>query len=139
MQGSHERQLEREGKSYRFGSYKYSAQTLYDRGILLSIDDFSPKQFDKVTVTISSDDVGVFEIALAHGGLAKTPIKLRLEDILEAQFVSRRSAYLLQQEYVAYCVNGPSRPQVGRQTVTLGDFARCNLNLLLHLINRKCV
>lgn len=112
MQGSHERQLEREGKSYRFGSYKYSAQTLYDRGILLSIDDFSPKQFDKVTFTISSDDIGVFEITLAHGGLAKTPIKLRLEDILEAQFV-------------------------GRQTVTLGDFARCNLNLLLHLINHK--
>ncbi|GAA5985464.1 hypothetical protein JCM10908_006986 [Rhodotorula pacifica] len=112
MQGSHERQLEREGKSYRFGSYKYSAQTLYDRGILLSVDQYSPKQFDKVTFTISSDDIGVFEIILAYGGTAKPSIKLRLDDILEAQFV-------------------------GRQTITLGDFARCNLNLLLHLINRK--
>ncbi|GAA5869494.1 hypothetical protein JCM3774_001467 [Rhodotorula dairenensis] len=112
MQGSHERQLEREGKSYRFGSYKYSAQTLYDRGVLLSVDDYSPKQFDKVTLTISSDDVGIFEVTLAHGATAKAPVKLRLDDILEAQFV-------------------------GRQTIALGDFARCNLNLLLNLINRK--
>ncbi len=115
MQGSHERQLEREGKSYRFGSYKYSAQTLYDRGILLSIDDFSPKQFDKVTFTISSDDIGVFEITLAHGGLAKTPIKLRLEDILEAQFVSRRSAYLLQGDCATDCVTDSFCRSVGKQ------------------------
>lgn len=91
MQGSHERQLEREGRSYRFGSYKYSAQTLYDRGVLLSVDSYSPRQFDKVTLTISSDDVGEFEFSLGLGAVKATPVKLRLDDILEAQFVSRGS------------------------------------------------
>lgn len=132
MQGSHERQLEREGKSYRFGSYKYSAQTLYDRGVLLSVDDYSPKQFDKVTITISSDDVGIFEVTLAHGNMAKSPIKLRLDDILEAQFVGRPAHVYGDAANTSHVC-----AQIGRQTIALGDFARCNLNLLLNLINRK--
>lgn len=140
LQGAHERQLEREGKSYRFGSYKYSAQTLYDRGILLSVDQYSPKQFDKVTMTISSDDVGEFEFNLAHGNSHMPPVKLRLDDILEAQFVrgARICGYHDDSE-MARLTCGISRSQVGRQTISLGETARCNLNLLLDLINRKYV
>lgn len=88
MQGMHQRQLDRSGKSYKYGSYKYSAQTLYDRGVLLSIDQFSPKQFDKISLTLSSDEVGVFEIEAAHMGAPVTTVEVKLEDLLESQFVS---------------------------------------------------
>ncbi|GAA5820379.1 hypothetical protein JCM10212_002727 [Sporobolomyces blumeae] len=112
MQGSHQRQLEKEGKSYKFGSYKYSAQTLYDRGVLLSIDQFSPKQFDKISLTVSSDEVGVFEVQASHLGQTVAAVELKLEDLLESQFE-------------------------GKQTIAIGSVAKCNLNLLVHLINRK--
>ncbi|GAA5951462.1 hypothetical protein JCM3765_005942 [Sporobolomyces pararoseus] len=112
MQGSHQRQLEKEGKSYAFGSYKYSAQTLYDRGILLSIDQFSPKQFDKISLTLSSNEVGTFELQVSHLDKTVAGVELKLEDLLESQFE-------------------------GKQTIAIGSVAKCNLNLLVHLINRK--
>ncbi|GAA5926398.1 Iqg1p [Sporobolomyces koalae] len=112
MQGSHQRQLEREGKNYAFGSYKYSAQTLYDRGILLSIDQFSPKQFDKINLTLSSNEVGTFELQVGHLDKTVAAIELKLEDLLESQFE-------------------------GKQTIAIGSVAKCNLNLLVNLINRK--
>jgi Ras GTPase-activating-like protein IQGAP2/3 len=87
MQGVHQRKLEKSGKHYKFGSYKYTAQTLYDRGILLSIDQYSPKQFDKISLTVSSDDIGVFEITAAYMGVPVTTVELKLEDLLESQFV----------------------------------------------------
>jgi Ras GTPase-activating-like protein IQGAP2/3 len=91
----HQRQLDRSGKSYKFGSYKYSAQTLYDRGVLLSIDQFSPKQFDKISLTFSSDEVGVFEIEASHMGSPVTTVEMRLEDLLESQFVSLLISFLI--------------------------------------------
>ncbi|GAA6016992.1 hypothetical protein JCM11491_006122 [Sporobolomyces phaffii] len=112
MQGSHQRQLEKEGKSYAFGSYKYSAQTLYDRGVLLSIDQFSPKQFDKISLTLSSNEVGTFELQVSHLDKTVAGVELKLEDLLESQFE-------------------------GKQTIAIGSVAKCNLNLLVHLINRK--
>ncbi|GAA5946128.1 hypothetical protein JCM3775_004155 [Rhodotorula graminis] len=112
MQASHERQLEKEGKRYAFGSYKYTAQKLYDQGILLSIDQYSPKQFDKVSITISSDEVGVFEVKAQYMGVAVTTVELKLEDLLEMQFV-------------------------GKQTLSIGDVAKTNLSLIIALINRK--
>ncbi|KAM0752532.1 hypothetical protein T439DRAFT_287203 [Meredithblackwellia eburnea MCA 4105] len=87
MQGAHQRQLEKEGKRYQFGSFKYSAQTLYDRGILLSIDQYSPRQFGNISLTISSDEVGVFEISAAYMGVQVTTVELKLDDLLEMQFV----------------------------------------------------
>lgn len=87
MQASHQRALEKAGKRYQFGSYKYTAQNLYDRGILLSIDQYSPKQFDKISLTISSDSVGVFEITAKFMGATVTTVELSLEELLEMQFV----------------------------------------------------
>lgn len=97
MQGMHQRQLDKSGKSYKYGSYKYSAQNLYDRGVLLSIDQFSPKQFDKISLTVSSNDVGVFEVTAAYIGVPVTTVELKLEDLLESQFVSERAETLRRQ------------------------------------------
>ena len=113
----HLRDLQRTGQSPQFGSYKYSAQDLYDKGILLSIDQFSPRQFDRIDVVISSDRVGVFTIEVhnsnsgSSGLIASTD--LRMEDLLQAQFENRVSLSLFD------------------------GMAKMNLNLLLYQINKK--
>ncbi|BGP43492.1 iqgap-related protein [Rhodotorula kratochvilovae] len=112
LQASHERQLDKEGKKYAFGSYKYTAQKLYDQKILLSIDQYSPKQFDKVSITISSDEIGVFEVKAQYMGVTVTTVEIRLEDLLEMQFA-------------------------GKTTLSIGDVAKTDLPLTIGLINRK--
>ncbi|KAI9624029.1 hypothetical protein H4Q26_017040 [Puccinia striiformis f. sp. tritici PST-130] len=61
-QWHHVRTLEKQGRKPKFGSYKYSAQRLYEKGILLSAKEFSPKQFDKLFIIISCDEVGIFKV-----------------------------------------------------------------------------
>ncbi|WAQ93373.1 hypothetical protein PtA15_18A433 [Puccinia triticina] len=138
-QWHHVRTLEKQGRKPKFGSYKYSAQRLYEKGILLAAKDFSPKQFDKLFVIISCDEVGIFKVEVrfmdklvkgtsngngssnnnnqlastsSHAGNHKDGIdELRMEDLLEDQFS-------------------------GKQSLNL-EIVKLNLNLLLHLINRK--
>jgi len=126
-QWHHLRTLEKQGRKPKFGSYKYSAQRLYEKGILLSAKDFSPKQFDKLFIIISCDEVGIFKVEvrfmdkLVMGSNSNnTPSnsnhkdgidELRMEDLLEDQFS-------------------------GKQSLNL-EIVKLNLNLLLHLINRK--
>ncbi|KAI0068683.1 hypothetical protein BV25DRAFT_1792222 [Artomyces pyxidatus] len=113
----HLRDLQKSGKSPQFGSFKYSAQDLYDRGILLSIDQFSPRQFDKINIVFSSNQLGVFNIEVFNTALGITnrvaSADVRLEDLLQAQFQDRASLSLF---------NG---------------LAKFNLNLLLYQINKK--
>lgn len=92
LQGVHQRSLEKEGKHYAFGSYKYTAQTLAERGILLSIDPYSPKEFHKISLTISSSEVGIFEVKAAYLGVTVTTVELELGELLEMQFVSPASS-----------------------------------------------
>lgn len=76
------------GKKSKFGSFKYTAHDLYERGILLSVNQYSPRQFDKLHVFISSNAVGVFTLEMTHPA-ASTVIgkeEMRMEDLLQAQF-----------------------------------------------------
>ncbi|ETW84040.1 hypothetical protein HETIRDRAFT_381374 [Heterobasidion irregulare TC 32-1] len=113
----HLRDLQRSGKSPQFGSFKYSAQVLYDKGVLLSIDQFSPRQFDKIDLVLSSNQVGIFTIEVFNHTLGITnrvaSADIRMEDLLQAQFQDRASLSLF---------NG---------------LAKFNLNLLLYQINKK--
>jgi len=115
----HMRDLQRSGKSPQFGSFKYSAQDLYDKGILLSIDQYSPRQFDKINLILSSNAVGVFNVEIYTSTLGISSrvaaADVRMEDLLQAQFEDRASLSLF---------NG---------------LAKFNLNLLLYQINKKCV
>jgi Ras GTPase-activating-like protein IQGAP2/3 len=115
----HLRDLQKSGKTPQFGSFKYSAQDLYDRGILLSIDQFSPRQFDKIDLVISSNQLGVFTIEMFNNTLGITNrmaiADVRLEDLLQAQYRDRASLSLF---------NG---------------LTKFNLNLLLYQINKKWV
>jgi len=112
-QWSHLRNLQKAGNVPKFGSFKYGADKLYEKGILVSIEGYSPKQFDKVSLTVSSDEAGIFEIQVLLLGI-KTPhvMELKLDDLLQAQY-----------ENV--------------QTMELFGIATVNVNLLVFLINKK--
>ena len=113
----HTRDLQKSGKVPQFGSYKYSAQYFYEKGILLSIDQYSPRQFDKIDIVLSSNKVGVFTIEIFNNALGITNrvahADVKMEDLLLAQFENRASFSLF---------NG---------------LAKFNLNLLLFQINKK--
>ena len=114
-QWSHLRALQKAGTMPKFGSYKYSAENLHERGILVSVEGYNPKQFDKITLTISSDEAGVFTIEASLLGvrLPGAEMELRLDDLLQYQFDNI-------------------------QVISLFDgVAKCNVNLLVHLINKK--
>ncbi len=113
------RELQKAGKMPQFGSFKYSAQRFYDKGILLSIENYSPRQFDKLDVVLSSNAVGVFTIEIFNHALGITnrmaTQDVKMEELLQAQFDDRASISLF---------NG---------------VAKFNLNLLLWQVNKKYV
>ncbi|TFK28757.1 IQ domain-containing protein-containing RasGAP [Coprinopsis marcescibilis] len=95
----HLRELERTGQTPKFGSFIYSAKHLYDKGILLSIDQYSPRQFDKLQITLSSNKAGIFTLLLESKLLAVVSKvgceDIRMEDLLQAQYEKRSSLTLL--------------------------------------------
>ncbi|KAI0824784.1 hypothetical protein BC628DRAFT_1444432 [Trametes gibbosa] len=113
----HMRELQKAGKMPQFGSYKYSAQRFYDKGILLSIENYSPRQFDKLDIVLSSNAVGIFTIEIFNHTLGITnrmaTADVKMEELLQAQFDDRASFAMF---------NG---------------LAKFNLNLLLWQINKK--
>ena len=118
-QFNHMRDLTKAGKSPQFGSYRYGAQELYDKGILLSIEKYSPRQFNRIDVVLSSNVAGVFDVELYSSIIGTSSLlaetALRMEDLLQAQFENRVA-------------------------LTLFDgMAKFNLNLLLYQINKKYV
>ncbi|ORX39865.1 hypothetical protein BD324DRAFT_576164 [Kockovaella imperatae] len=88
----HQRAEAKSGKRSQFGSYKYTAADLYERGILLGINQLSPNVFNEVNIIIASDEVGVFALEL-HSSTVSIPVsrgstreEIRMEDLLQAQF-----------------------------------------------------
>lgn len=96
----HLRDLQRTGQAPQFGSFLYSCKKLYDRGILLSIDQYSPRQFDKMQITMSSNHAGVFNLTLESNLLGVTARiaseDVRMEDLLQAKYEKRPSLALFE-------------------------------------------
>ena len=115
-QYNHERELERTGRKPKFGSFKYSARTLSDKGVLVSWKNHPDREWDKINITISCDQVGVFFIEGSKGsmqivgGTAQVP----MDSLLAAQFANHQFLELFE-----------------------GGEMRLNVNLLLHLIYKK--
>ena len=118
-QWSHERELERAGRQPKFGSYKYSARQLADKGVLLSWAGYLPEQWGQVNVVISSDEVGVFHLEASSGSmmLPGASTNLMLDDLLQAQYENKNSIMVFEQ--------------------TSGGGAKLVVNLLLHLVFKK--
>ncbi|EAU84770.2 IQ domain-containing protein-containing RasGAP [Coprinopsis cinerea okayama7 len=95
----HLRELQRTGQTPKFGSFIYSAKHLYDKGILLSIDSYSPRQFDKLQITLSSNKAGVFTVLLESTMLAVVSKiaqeDIKMEDLLQAKYEKRPSLSIL--------------------------------------------
>lgn len=91
----HLRDLQKSGESAPYGSFIYSAKSLYDKGILLSIDQYSPRQFDKIQLTMSSKTAGIFTMRLESTllGVASRIASedIRMEDLLQAKYEKRPS------------------------------------------------
>jgi Ras GTPase-activating-like protein IQGAP2/3 len=114
-QWDHERELQRSGRSFKFGSYKYSARNLAEKGVLVHWKGYLERQWDRVDLTISSNEVGVFTIDGSSGNMMipGANAQVPLDDLLQAQF--NNSQFM--------------------------DFfegsLRVNVNLFLHLIMKK--
>ncbi|KAJ2160186.1 iqgap- protein [Coemansia sp. RSA 552] len=111
----HLRDLERSGRVPQFGSYKYSAEKLYYKGVIISVEGYPPRQLDKISLTLSSDQPGVFDVQVSLMGV-KMPgggSELRMQDLLQLQYDNVRTMTLYEGSVVV------------------------NTNLLVFLINKK--
>lgn len=111
---AHIKKLEKDGKVSRFGSYKYTAAELFSRGILLGVAEYTVSQYEKISISISSNDAGVFNFEATLLGV-KIPqtATLKLEELLDLQFNNVQKIALF------------------------GGLAKVNVNLLLHFLNKK--
>ncbi|KAF9365937.1 hypothetical protein BGX34_007437 [Mortierella sp. NVP85] len=113
----HIRNLQRHGKVPQFGSFKYTAQKLFEKGVLLHLEGVSPKQYSQISLTISCDEPGLFQIeaeaSILMVRMPVTTMELRLEDLLQCQFNNIQIMSLFD------------------------DMAKVNVNLLLFLVNKK--
>lgn len=116
-QWDHERELQRSGRIPKFGSFKYSALELFNRGILISWHGYDERQYYQIDLTIASNEVGVFTIEGSSGSIAMpgASAQVPLDDLLQAQF------------------NGTQFLEFFGQ----GTGLRVSVNLFLHLIMRK--
>ncbi|KAF2434792.1 putative ras GTPase-activating-like protein rng2 [Tothia fuscella] len=129
-QYNHERELARSGRIPRFGSFKYSARNLAEKGVLVSWRGYNERQWDKINITISSDEVGVFYIEGSVGSLMVpgAAASVPLDDLLQAQFNNCQFMNLFGGE------DGDGASLKGGKNE--GPL-RLNVNLLVHLLMRK--
>jgi Ras GTPase-activating-like protein IQGAP2/3 len=121
-QWDHERELKATGRAFKFGSYKYSARTLADKGVLVQWKGYSERQWDRVDLTISSNEVGVFTIDGSSGNMMipGAEAQVPLDDLLQAQFNNS--------QWIEF---------FGNKGDGGGGDLRLNVNLFLHLIMKK--
>ncbi|TAQ85433.1 hypothetical protein B7494_g6254 [Chlorociboria aeruginascens] len=114
-QYNHERELERSGRKPKFGSFKYSAHTLSDKGVLVSWKGYSDREWDKINLTISCDEVGVFFIEGSKGSIQMpgASAQVPMDSLLAAQFANHQYMDLFE------------------------GCMRLNVNLFLHLLYKK--
>ncbi|KAM3086180.1 iqgap-related protein [Clarireedia jacksonii] len=114
-QYNHEKELEKSGRTYKFGSFKYSARTLQDKGVLVAWKGYPEREWEKINLTISCDQVGVFTIEGSKGSIVITGAmaQVPMDSLLAAQFANHQYMDLFEGQM------------------------RLNVNLFLHLLYKK--
>jgi len=107
----HEQTLRRENRECRFGSFQYAGDKLFEKGVLVELVGVPASQRNKVSITISSDEVGVFELQGKFLGVNVGEMELRLDSLLQKQFDNV-------------------------QVITLFGVEKFNVNLLIHFLNK---
>jgi Ras GTPase-activating-like protein IQGAP2/3 len=99
----------------KFGSYKYSVRQLADKGVVVGWQGVAERDWDRINLTISSDEVGVFSIegSRGHIQIPGASALVPIEDLLQAQFEAHQFMNLFE-----------------------GNL-KLNVNLLLHLLYKK--
>ncbi|KAK1455415.1 GTPase-activator protein for Ras-like GTPase [Colletotrichum melonis] len=112
-QYNHQRELERSGRVPKFGSYKYSARALAEKGVLVGWSGVT--DWERVNLTISCDEVGVFSLEGSRGHIQMPGASalVPIEDLLQAQFEAHQFMNLFE------------------------GSLKLNVNLLLHLLYKK--
>ncbi|CAO3608661.1 unnamed protein product [Cunninghamella blakesleeana] len=120
----HIRSLQKSGIPVpQFGTYKYTAKQLYDRGILVNVDfiGISKKNYDRIAMVFSMNQPGIINIVAGLDGSKYLPapssmvvtVDLKYEELLQIQYE-------------------------GSQIISLlDDSVKVNLNLLIYFINKK--
>jgi hypothetical protein len=111
----HIKHLKSRGLVPQFGSFKYSAKTLYDRGIILDLAGVSKKLYARITIILSMDRAGIitFEGYFPLLNTQDLHVDVQYEELLQTQYE-------------------------GVQTMKVLDgMATVNVNLLIYLINKK--
>ncbi|KAI7869374.1 hypothetical protein BDF14DRAFT_1784332 [Spinellus fusiger] len=114
-QYNHIKGLQKQGLVPKYGSYKYTARQLYDRGIVIEIVGIDKKLYDRIPIILSMNQVGIITIEGSYSGwgISSVQVDLRYEFLLQTQFE-------------------------GVQTMRVLDgMAKVNVNLLIYLINKK--
>ncbi|KAK7634528.1 hypothetical protein IWX49DRAFT_35853 [Phyllosticta citricarpa] len=136
-QYNHERELQRRGQVPRFGSFKYSARTLLEKGVLVSWRGHTDRErgLDKTNITISCDQVGIFTIEGSQGStmVPGASAVVPLDDLLGFQFENMQFVHLFGDRGGA---GGVESHGAGSSAAGAGP-CQLNVNLLLHLIFKK--
>jgi Ras GTPase-activating-like protein IQGAP2/3 len=114
-QYNHQRELERSGRVPKFGSFKYSVRSLAEKGVVVSWSGVAERDWDRINLTISCDEVGIFAIegSRGHIQIPGASALVPIEDLLQAQFEAKQFMNLFE-----------------------GNL-RLNVNLVLHLLYKK--
>jgi len=114
-QYNHERELERSGRKPKFGSFKYSARNLSDKGVLVSWRGHGDAEWDRINFILSCDEVGVFLIEGSKGSIQipGASAQVTMDSLLAAQFANHQFMDLFE------------------------GGMRLNVNLFLHLLYKK--
>ena len=91
---------------------KYTAQKLYDKGVILEIEGIQRFQYRSISIEIRQIDVSKFEVHAKFLGNLVEKTDLVIQDLLQLQF-----------DGVAVC--------------KIGSQVKVNVNLLIFLINKK--
>ncbi|XP_039219977.1 ras GTPase-activating-like protein IQGAP2 isoform X1 [Crotalus tigris] len=94
-------------------SLKYTAARLYEKGVILEIDELQPNQFKNVMFEITpGEEVGDFDIKAKFLGVEMEKVQLHFQDLLQMQYE-------------------------GVSVMKMFEKAKVNVNLLIFLLNKK--
>jgi Ras GTPase-activating-like protein IQGAP2/3 len=129
-QWHHQRELARSGRMPAFGSYRYSARVLHEKGVLFDWRGFPRSIWDKINVTISSDEAGMFHLEGSDGSLMipGASASVPLDELLEMQFNNV--------QFVGLFGGANADGTVGMDQSGDGPM-KLNVNLLVHLLMKK--
>jgi Ras GTPase-activating-like protein IQGAP2/3 len=130
----HMRELERSGRVPKFGSYKYSARALADKGVLVKLEGYPEKRWERVNFTISSDEIGCFFVEASNGSMMipGASAQVLLDDLLQVSF-----SLPIEDEWWWWLIAGQMQFHNNQFMMLCDGLIKFNVNLFLHLLFRK--